>query len=73
MNEFPDNEEAYLSYWKTMKASGNLKELEDISIKLKTVWWSSTISTNSWVDSLFKYSEMLVCKGQIEEAIVNLK
>ena len=73
MKEFPDNEEAYLKYWKMMKSSGNLKELEEVSIKLKTVCASPTVSTNSWIESIFKYSEMLVWKGHIDEAICNLK
>lgn len=73
MKEFPDNEEAYFKYWALLKESGSILELEDISYKLQEVCMSTTVPTNSWVESLFKHSEMLVIKGRIEEAIKTLK
>lgn len=73
MKEFPDNEEAYMKYWVLMKELGNYKELEDVSNRLQIVCNSTQVSTNSWVEALFKHSEMLVIRGKIEEAIRTCK
>jgi len=60
MRNFPENEETYLHYWQLMKELNNIQELENISNKLQSVCTSTNVSTNSWVNSLFKHSEMLV-------------
>lgn len=73
MKEFPENEEGFMAYWDLMKEQGNIKELEDISIKLQGVCNNTSVPTNSWVEALFKHSEMLVIKGNIEEALKTLK
>jgi hypothetical protein len=56
-----------------MKRIGNTKELEETSIKLLSICNDTSIPTNSWVKSLFMHSEILVMKGEIEEAIQTLK
>lgn len=86
MKEYPENEDAYMKYWTLMKEINNLKELEDVSNKIQVVCNTnimkrsgadkqscSTVPTNSWVEGIFKHSEMLVIKGQIEQAIRTLK
>jgi len=60
MRNFPENEETYLHYWQLMKELNNIQELENISNKLQSVCTSTNVSTNAWVNALFKHSEMLV-------------
>lgn len=50
-----------------------MKEMEETSIRLQVICSDTSISTNSWVKSLFIHSETLVLKGEIEEAIQTLK
>lgn len=73
MKEFPENEEPYMHTWDLMKELGNQRELEEISVKLQAVCNNSSVPTNAWVNALFKHSEMLVMKDNIEEAIKTLK
>jgi len=73
MKEYSENEEAYLKYWSLMKELGNMKELEEISNKILAVCSNNNVPTCSWVEGLFKHSEMLVQKGDIEEALRTLK
>lgn len=73
ISEFPYVEDAYFKYWVLLKELGNLNELERISNLLLKVCSNISVSTNSWVESLFKHSETLVIKGKIEEAIRTLK
>jgi hypothetical protein len=71
--DYGDNEEAYIQYWIIMKEINNIIELEEVSIKLQAVCSSTHVPTGSWVEALFRHSEMQVIKGNIEEAIKTLK
>jgi hypothetical protein len=72
IKEYPENEDAYMKYWTLMKEINNVKELEDVSLKIQTVC-NTKVPTNSWVEGIFKLSEMLVIKGEVEKAIRTLK
>jgi len=63
MKNHPDNEEAYFEYWSIIKEKGDIDKLEVISNKLEKVCSSNNVPINSWVNSLFKRSEMMVLKG----------
>jgi len=73
MKEFPTCEEPFFKYWSLMKQLGNNKELEEVSFQLQQVCNNTNVSTSSWVESLFKHSEMLVITGKFDEAIKTLK
>jgi hypothetical protein len=60
---FRCSEEPFLQYWHLMKEVNNIRELEEVSIRLQGVCSSTHIPTSSWVEGLFKHSEMLILKG----------
>lgn len=63
MKEHPKNEEAFFQYWNIVKQKGDIDELELISNQLEKVWNHNSVPINSWVNALFKHSEMMVLKG----------
>lgn len=73
MKDYPDNEEAFMKYWTLMKELGNKKELTETSLEIQRICSSTQVPTNSWVEGIFKHSEMLVITGKIEEALRTLK
>jgi len=60
---FGQNEDGYFQYWQMLKDQGDIEELETVSIKLQKVCALPSVCTNSWVNALFKHSEMIVLKG----------
>ncbi|CAI2360996.1 unnamed protein product [Moneuplotes crassus] len=63
IKEFPENEEGLFQFWEIIKEKGDMNELEFVSETLQKVCNGNSVSINSWVNALFKHSEMLIMKG----------
>ena len=50
-------------FWDIIKEKGDMNELEFVSETLQKVCNGNSVPINSWVNALFKHSEMIIMKG----------